>query len=92
MAEFTGTFAIVFFGTGAVIVNQQTNGAITHAGISLTFGLIVMMMIYAFGDVSGAHFNPAVTIAFALAGRFSNSKIIIYLTSQFAGGLRQVLY
>ncbi len=67
IAEILGTFALVFCGTGAIIINQQTSGAITHVGIAITFGLIVMAMIYALGHISGAHLNPAVTIAFTLA-------------------------
>lgn len=86
-AEFLGTFTLVFCGTGAVIVNQQTNGVITHAGIAITFGLIVMTMIYALGDISGAHMNPAVTIAFTIAKRFQPKQIFPYLISQFAGAL-----
>ena len=69
-AEAIGTFCLVFAGTGAIIVNDVSNGAVTHVGIALTFGLIVMSMIYAIGDVSGAHINPAVTIAFWVAKRF----------------------
>ena len=63
IAEFLGTFELVFCGTGAIVINQQFNGSITHAGIAITFGLIVMAMIYTLVDVSGAHMNPAVTIA-----------------------------
>jgi aquaporin NIP len=86
-AEFLGTFTLIFCGTGAVIVNQQTNGVITHAGIAVTFGLVVMAMIYALGDISGAHMNPAVTIAFTIAKRFQPKLILPYLISQFAGAL-----
>jgi len=57
IAELTGTFALIFCGTGAVIIDQQTNGQVGHIGIAITFGLIVTAMIYAFGDKSGAHFN-----------------------------------
>ncbi|MEO8795636.1 MAG: aquaporin, partial [Daejeonella sp.] len=60
LAEFLGTFALVFCGTGAIVINQESAGAVTHVGIAITFGLIVMAMIYTFGDVSGAHLNPAV--------------------------------
>ena len=62
IAEFIGTFALVFAGTGAIVINDISNGAITHAGIALTFGLVVLAMIYTVGDISGAHLNPAVTI------------------------------
>jgi aquaporin NIP len=61
-AEFFGTFALVFAGTGAIVINDVTGGSVTHAGIALTFGLVVLAMIYTVGDVSGAHLNPAVTI------------------------------
>ena len=64
VAELLGTFALVFCGTGAIVINQESGGAVTHVGIAITFGLIVMAMIYALGDISGAHMNPAVTIAF----------------------------
>lgn len=84
IAEYHGAFAIVFFGTGAIIINQFT-GAITHPGIALTFGLVVMAMIYAFGSISGAHFNPAVTMAFAAAKKFPLKEVIPYILSQLAG-------
>lgn len=86
-AEFLGTFALVFCGTGAIIINQQTNGEVTHVGVAITFGFIVMAMIYALGEISGAHFNPAVSIAFALAKRFQLSLLIPYIVSQIAGAL-----
>jgi aquaporin Z len=86
-AEFLGTFALVFAGTGAVVINQVTGGAITHPGIALTFGLIVLAMIYTFGDVSGAHLNPAVTTAFAGAGRFPWREVPHYVLAQTTGAL-----
>jgi aquaporin NIP len=85
IAEFIGTFALVFCGTGAIIINQETGGVITHAGVAATFGLIVMCLIYTFGEISGAHFNPAVTLGFTLAGKFERSAIIPYIGSQIAG-------
>jgi aquaporin NIP len=85
LAEFIGTFALVFCGTGAIIINQETNGAITHVGIAITFGLIVMCMIYTFGEISGSQLNPAVTIAFAVAGRFDKKEVLPYIGSQIAG-------
>lgn len=87
IAEVLGTFAIVFCGTGAIVINQETGGTITHVGIAITFGLIVMSMIYALGTISGAHFNPAVTIAFTIAKKFDKKQVIPYLVSQFTGGL-----
>lgn len=96
-AEFLGTFSLMFAGTGAIVINHASQGAITHAGIALTFGLIVLAMIYAFGDVSGAHLNPAVTTAFALARRFPWAEVPGYITAQLAGafaasGLLRVLF
>lgn len=85
LSEFLGTFFLVFAGTGAIVINQANGGVIGHAGIALVFGLVVMAMIYTFGDVSGAHFNPAVTIGFAAAGRFPWRDTGSYLGAQFAG-------
>ncbi|MBN8876901.1 MAG: MIP family channel protein [Sphingobacteriales bacterium] len=87
IAEVIGTFALVFCGTGAIIINQETNGIVTHAGVAITFGLIVMTMIYALGNISGAHLNPAVSIAFAIAKRFPAKQILPYIVSQVAGAL-----
>ncbi len=84
-AEFLGTFALLFAGTGAIVINNASGGAITHTGIALTFGLIVMVMIYTLGDVSGAHMNSAVTIAFAAAGRFAWREVPGYLAAQLLG-------
>lgn len=81
IAEFIGTFSMVFCGTAAMVVNDTT-GAITHPGVAITWGLIVMAMIYAFGETSGAHFNPAVTIAFAFAKKFSWKEVPIYIIVQ----------
>ena len=86
-AEALGTFALVFAGTGAVVIDSVTGGGVTHAGIALTFGLIVMAMIYAVGDISGAHLNPAVTIGFCIAGRIPVRWILPYIASQLAGAL-----
>ena len=87
VAEMMGAFAIVFCGTGAVIIDGLTNGSISHAGVAITWGLIVMTMIYTFGSNSGAHFNPAVSIAFALANRFPYRSLLPYIISQCTGAI-----
>ncbi len=87
LAEAIGTFALVFCGTGAVIIDQETGGAVSHVGISVTFGLVVMAMIYALGNISGAHLNPAVSIAFAVSKKFPVKEVLPYITSQLAGAL-----
>lgn len=84
-AEAFGTFCLVFAGTGAVIVNEVTGGGITHVGVSLTFGLVVMALVYALGKVSGCHINPAVTLGLCAAGRFSRTLVVPYVFSQCAG-------
>jgi aquaporin NIP len=84
ISEIIGTFALVFCGTGAIVINQETN-IITHVGVAITVGLIVMVMIYALGNISGAHLNPAVTIAFAIAGRFNIKLLLPYILSQVIG-------
>lgn len=85
LAELIGTFALVFCGTGAIVINQETAGVITHAGIAITFGLIVAAMIYTLGDISGAHLNPAVSIAFCIAKVFPVNELIPYMISQAIG-------
>lgn len=84
-AEALGTFFLVFAGTGAIVVNDVSHGAITHVGIALTFGLVVLALIYTLGEVSGAHLNPAVTLGFVLARRFPLRSAAGYLLAQFAG-------
>jgi aquaporin Z len=86
-AEAFGTFALVFAGTAAITINDVSGGRVSHVGIALTFGLIVLAMIYALGDVSGAHLNPAVTLGFVLARRFPVRRVLPYLASQLAGGI-----
>src|SRR5580698_1086087 len=85
IAEAVGTFAMVFAGTGAIIINDVTSGNVSHVGIALTFGLIVMAMIYAVGDVSGAHLNPAVTVGFCMARRLDPRFLAPYILSQLFG-------
>lgn len=87
LAELLGTFILVFCGAGSIMVNQQFDGAVGHMGISLTFGLVVMAMIYALGKTSGAHINPAVTLAFWAAGLFKKSEVPGYLVAQFVGAI-----
>lgn len=84
-AEAFGTFCLVFAGTGAIVVNDVSHGAVTHVGVSLVFGLVVMSMIYAIGDLSGAHLNPAVTLGFWLARRFPTRAVPLYIAAQLAG-------
>ncbi|MGH7597483.1 MAG: MIP/aquaporin family protein, partial [bacterium] len=81
------TFALVFCGTGAIVINEVTGGAVSHAGVALTFGLIVLAMIYAVGDVSGANLNPAVTFGFWLAGRLPWREIFPFICSQILGAI-----
>ncbi|MGB5025169.1 MAG: aquaporin [Saprospiraceae bacterium] len=87
VSEFIGTFALVFCGTGAIIINEQTNGQVTHVGISMVFGLIVLAMIYTFGNSSGAHLNPAVSIGFVFANQFQSKYLIPYIVSQISGAI-----
>jgi MIP family channel proteins len=84
-AEVFGTFALVFAGTGAIVINDVSGGAVTHVGIALTFGLIVMAMISALGRVSGAHLNPAVTIGLFTARRMERRMVFPYIASQIFG-------
>jgi hypothetical protein len=76
IAELSGTFIPVLCGTGAVVINKQSNGIITLAGIAITFGLVVNAIIYTLGDVCGAHMNPAVTHAFTIAKRFRLTRVL----------------
>jgi len=91
ISEFIGTFILVFAGCGAIVVESLT-GALGHVGIALTFGFVVTALIYTFGHISGAHFNPAVTISFALMGEFEKKNVFKYLLSQIAGGIVACLF
>lgn len=85
--EFLGTFGLVFFGTGAIIINQESGGVITQVGVAITFGLVVMSMILSFGHISGAHINPAVSIALCVVKRFRWRRVVPYISAQLAGAL-----
>lgn len=85
-AEFLGTFILVFAGTGAIIVHTLT-GALGHSGVALTFGFVVVALIYSFGHISGAHFNPAVTIAFTAIGEFKPREASSYILAQISGAV-----
>ena len=85
LAEAIGTFALVFCGTGAIVVDEVTGGTVTHVGIAITFGLIVLAMIYTLGDVSGAHLNPAVSLGFWAMRLFPAKELAPYIGSQMAG-------
>ena len=87
VAEALGTFALVFAGTGAIVINEVSSGTIGHTGVALTFGLVVLAMIYTVGDISGAHLNPAVTIGFWTARRLPGRELAPYILSQVIGAL-----
>jgi MIP family channel proteins len=87
VAEAIGTFILVFAGTGAVMVNQISEGAVTHLGISFVFGAVVAALIYTLGHISGAHFNPAVTLAFWVSGFFPRKHVIAYILAQSFGAI-----
>jgi aquaporin NIP len=89
-AEAIGTFTLVFAGCGAIMVDARTH-ALGHVGVAITFGLVIMVMIYAVGHISGAHFNPAVTLAFAVARHFPVGRVPVYWVAQLAGALAAAL-
>jgi aquaporin NIP len=90
LAEAIGTFALVFAGCGAVMVDAKT-GALSHVGVALSFGLVIMVMIYSVGHISGAHFNPAVTFAFAVSRHFPWPRVALYWIAQLAGAVAAAL-
>jgi aquaporin Z len=87
LAECIGTFALVFAGTGAIVIHHASGGAVTHLGIAITFGLVVFVLIAALGDISGAHLNPAVTVSLWRAGRTEGRTVGPYLLAQAVGAV-----
>ncbi len=88
ITEFVATFLLIFCGCGAVVINQHTNGAVGGGlGISITFGLIVTVLVYAFGEISGCFINPAIAIGFAVVGLFDKKELLPYIGSQIAGAI-----
>ncbi len=87
LAEFIGTFILVFAGTAAIVVNDTGGGVVSHLGVSAVFGLVVTAMIYTIGSISGAHINPAVTLGFWYARRFAGRDVLPYLLSQSVGAV-----
>ncbi len=87
LAEFIGTFVLIFAGTGAVMVDKIASGAVTHLGISIVFGAIVTALIYSLGHISGAHFNSAVTLAFWSSGFLRCSLVVPYMVAQILGAI-----
>lgn len=86
LVELIGSYFLVFAGTGAVVINELT-GALSHIGIAMTFGLVVMALIYAFGHISGAHFNPAVTIGFLIKQDIGSREAVWYIITQVVGAI-----
>ena len=89
IAEIIGTFALVFCGTGAIVIDKLTGGGVSHVGVAITFGLIVMAMIYGLGEISGAHLNPAVTIGLWLQNVTGHADVVGYSVAQLVGGVRR---
>ncbi len=87
LTEGLGTFILIFLGTGAVMVNQLTQGSLTHLGVSFVFGAVVTALIYATGHISGCHINPAVTLGFWTMGCLPGSKVLPYILSQCTGAI-----
>lgn len=90
IAEFFGTFCLLFAGCSAIVVDDLYGGVISHVGISIVFGLVVLAMIYTIGDISGAHINPAVTLGFWKAGRLEGRHVPVYIAAQLSGAITAI--
>jgi aquaporin NIP len=91
LMEAIGTFALVFAGCGAIVANRVDRGALGVVGIALVFGLVIMVMIYAGGHLSGAHYNPAVTVAFVIGRHFPRRDAAAYVGAQVGGAVLAAL-
>src|SRR5438105_11844052 len=91
LAEGFATFALVFAGCGAIVTDARSGGSLGAAGVGITFGLVIMVMVYATGHLSGAHINPAVTTAFTLARHFPARDAVAYVAAQLAGAAAAAL-
>lgn len=87
LSEYLATFILIFCGTGSVVVHQTLGGALGLTGIAAVWGFVIIALIYAFGDISGAHLNPAVTVAFAVDKRFEWKEVPFFIMAQFAGAV-----
>jgi aquaporin NIP len=92
LIEFIGTFFLVFVGCGAMVINTETGGVISHVGVAMSWGLIVMVLIYGIGGISGAHINPAVTIGLTIIKKFSIKQLPGYILAQLIGALLAALF
>jgi len=87
LAEMSGTFLLIFVGGSSILLSEKYPHFFPSFGVAVTFGSVICLMILALGHISGAHFNPAVTLAFAVAKRFPAAQIWLYWASQCAGGI-----
>lgn len=87
VAELIATYFLVFCGTGAIVIDQETGGSVTQVGIAISFGVIVTVMIFAFGRISGAHMNPAVTLTLVLLKLHPKKELFLYVVFQIAGAV-----
>jgi MIP family channel proteins len=85
LAEMVGAFVLVFAGCGAIMIDALSHGQITHVGVAISFGLVIGIMIYAVGHISGAHLNPSVSLAFALTRHFPMARVPLYWIAQLLG-------
>lgn len=87
VAELIATYFLVFCGTGAIIIDQETGGTVTQVGIAISFGVIVTVMIFAYGRISGAHMNPAVTLTLVLLKLHPKKELFPYMLTQTIGAI-----